>query len=141
MFYSNTNCLISISLQLTYRCEGSNKLISMYGRDNTLKDYDHIVIWLDYFNKNLTRRKGRRISSAQAVFDPTVGDLVDAATAAGYKPVSDETADQVRYPRRSFLKSGYIILPKSPEYKKSRILKHVAQKMQQLKTKKKSKEK
>lgn len=106
-----------------------------------MKDYDHIVIWVDYFNKNLTRRKGRRISSARAVFDPTVGDLVDAATAAGYEPVSDETADQVRYPRRSFLKSGYIILPKLPEYKKSMILKHVAQKMQQLKTKKKSKEK
>ena len=109
-------------------------------RNTTLKDYDHIVLWLDYFNKNLTRRKGRRINSARAVFDPTVGDLIDAATAAGYKPLLDETADQVRYPRRAFLKSGYIILPKSAEHKKSMILEHVAQKMHQLKTKKKSKE-
>jgi signal recognition particle subunit SRP19 len=105
-----------------------------------LKDYDHIVVWLDYFNKNLTRRKGRRISSAHAVFDPTLGDLTAAATAAGYEPLLDETADQVRYPRRPFLKSGYIILPKSPKYKKSKILEDVAQKMHQLETKKKSKE-
>ncbi len=43
-----------------------------------LKDYDHIILWLDYFNKTLPRRKGRRIKSERAVFDPTVADLVDA---------------------------------------------------------------
>ncbi|SVB82347.1 uncharacterized protein METZ01_LOCUS235201, partial [marine metagenome] len=24
-----------------------------------MKDYDHIVVWLDYFNKTLSRQKGR----------------------------------------------------------------------------------
>ena len=26
-----------------------------------MKDYEHIVIWLDYFNKNLKRSEGRKI--------------------------------------------------------------------------------
>ncbi|MCJ7636402.1 MAG: signal recognition particle subunit SRP19/SEC65 family protein [Nitrososphaeraceae archaeon] len=35
-----------------------------------MKDYDHFIIWLDYFNKNLSRKKGRRIKRDMAVFDP-----------------------------------------------------------------------
>lgn len=94
-----------------------------------MKDYDHIILWLDYFNKTLPRRKGRRIKSERAVFDPTVADLVDAAKEAGYEP--QEIAEQVRYPRRSFVRSGYIVLPKSAEQKKSTVLECVAEKMRQ----------
>lgn len=96
-----------------------------------MKDYDHIILWLDYFNKTLPRRKGRRIKSERAVFDPTVADLVDAAKEAGYEPLPQETAEQVRYPRRSFVRSGYIVLPKSTEQKKSTILECIAEKMRQ----------
>ena len=46
-----------------------------------------MILWLDYFNKTLPRRKGRRIKSEHAVFDPTVADLVDAAKEAGYEPL------------------------------------------------------
>lgn len=96
-----------------------------------LKDYDHIVLWLDYFNKTLPRRKGRRIRSERAVFDPTVADLIEAAIEAGYVPLERENEEQVRYPRRPFVKSGYIVLPKSTEQKKSAIIERVAEKMQQ----------
>lgn len=96
-----------------------------------MKDYDHIILWLDYFNKTLPRRKGRRINSERAVFDPTVADLVDAAKEAGYEPLLQETAEQVRYPRRSFVRSGYIVLPKLAEQKKSTVLECVAEKMRQ----------
>jgi signal recognition particle subunit SRP19 len=96
-----------------------------------LKDYDHIVLWLDYFNKTLPRRKGRRIRSERAVFDPTVADLTEAAIEAGYEPLEQENTEQVRYPRRPYVKSGYIVLPKSTEQKKSTILERVAEKMQQ----------
>ena len=27
-----------------------------------MKDYDHVVIWLDYFNKTLSRQKGRKVA-------------------------------------------------------------------------------
>jgi len=26
-----------------------------------MKSYDHVVIWLDYFNKTLSRKKGRKL--------------------------------------------------------------------------------
>ena len=42
-----------------------------------------------------------------------------------------ENEEQVRYPRRPFVKSGYIVLPKSIEQKKSAIIERVAEKMQQ----------
>jgi signal recognition particle subunit SRP19 len=96
-----------------------------------LKDYDHIILWLDYFNKTLARSKGRRIRSEKAVFDPTIAELNDAALEAGFAPLPEESSEQVRYPRRSFVKSGYIVLPKSEEQKKSRVLIRIAEKMQQ----------
>jgi signal recognition particle subunit SRP19 len=104
-----------------------------------LKDYDHIILWLDYFNKALSRSKGRRIKNERAVFDPTIAELNDAAIQAGFEPVPQETSEQVRYPRRSFVKSGYIVLPKSAEQKKSTILIRVAEKMQKSKQKIKAK--
>jgi signal recognition particle subunit SRP19 len=104
-----------------------------------LKDYDHIILWLDYFNKTLPRSKGRRLKSELAVFDPTVAELTEAAIQAGFEPLQQETSEQVRYPRRSFIKSGYIVLPKSKEQKKSTVLKRVAEKMYQRKSKQKAK--
>jgi signal recognition particle subunit SRP19 len=94
-----------------------------------LKDYERIVIWLDYFNKTLNRRKGRKIKKELAVFDPTVPDLLDAAIGAGYEPVTQETSENARYPRRSFVKSGYITLPKPPDQKKKAVLVQIAIKL------------
>jgi signal recognition particle subunit SRP19 len=106
-----------------------------------LKDYDHIVLWLDYFNKTLSRSKGRRIRIEKAVFDPTIAELADAAIHAGFAPLQQESSEQVRYPRRPFVKSGYIVLPKSEEQTKSSVLIRVAEKMQQQKNKQKIRDK
>jgi len=75
-----------------------------------MKDYDHIVIWLDYFNKTLSRQKGRKLSKDKCVFDPSLNELIESAKAAGLEPTA--TDDQVRFPRRSFVRSGYIVLEK-----------------------------
>lgn len=96
------------------------------------------MIWLDYFNKTLNRRKGRKISKELAVFDPTITDLLEASTEAGYTPFPEETSENARYPRRSFVKSGYITLAKHPEQKKRFILVQIALRMLQ-KSKQKSK--
>ncbi len=72
-----------------------------------MKDYDHIVVWLDYFNKTLSRQKGRRLAKDKCVFDPSLNELIESAKAAGLEPT--ETDDQVRFPRRPFVRSGYII--------------------------------
>ena len=56
-----------------------------------MKDYEHVVIWLDYFNKTLPRNKGRRLSKEKCVFDPSLKELIDASNAAGLQP--NETED------------------------------------------------
>ncbi|NHI03891.1 hypothetical protein DYY67_0961 [Candidatus Nitrosotalea sp. TS] len=75
-----------------------------------MKDYEHVVIWLDYFNKTLPKKMGRRVSREKSIFDPSLKELVDAAKAAGFEPT--ETNEQVRFPRRPYVRSGYIVLAK-----------------------------
>ena len=90
-----------------------------------MKDYDHIVIWLDYFNKTLSRQKGRRLAKDKCIFDPSLNELIESAKAAGFKPT--ETNDQVRFPKRSFVRSGYIILEK--KLPKTKILDKISEKL------------
>ncbi len=90
-----------------------------------MKDYEHVVVWLDYFNKTLPRAKGRRVQKEKCVFDPSLGELADAAKAAGYKITESE--DTVRFPRRPYVRSGYVVLPK--ESPKTEILYKISEKL------------
>ena len=96
-----------------------------------MKDYEHIVIWLDYFNKTLPRSKGRRIEKEKCVFDPSLKELSEAAKAAGFE--ISETEEKVRYPRRPFVRSGYIVLPKGSS--KTSILNKISEKLLSKRTK------
>ena len=97
-----------------------------------------MILWLDYFNKHLSKHKGRRVKRDDAVFDPTFAELVDAAKLAGYDLITENTNDKARYPRRPFVKSGYVMLPKSEGARKSVIIARVAEKMLQKRNKQKS---
>ncbi|MDE1830488.1 MAG: hypothetical protein KGI25_09215 [Thaumarchaeota archaeon] len=90
-----------------------------------MKDYEHVVIWLDYFNKTLPKKMGRRISKEKSVFDPSLKELVDAAKAAGFDPT--ETNDQVRFPKRPYVRSGYIVLSKTKP--KAKLILAIAEKL------------
>ena len=90
-----------------------------------MKDYEHIVIWLDYFNKNLKKSKGRRVQWDKCVFDPSLKELVDATKAAGFEIT--ESDDKVRYPKRPFVRSGYVVLPKGSP--KTNILNKISEKL------------
>ena len=90
-----------------------------------MKDYEHIVIWLDYFNKNLKRSMGRRLPLEKSVYDPSLKELIDATTSAGFEIT--ESDDKVRFPKRPFVRSGYIVLPKGSH--KSIILNKISQKL------------
>ncbi|MEW6588422.1 MAG: signal recognition particle subunit SRP19/SEC65 family protein [Thermoproteota archaeon] len=90
-----------------------------------MKDYEHFVIWLDYFNKTLTKRMGRRLPKDKCVFDPSLKELIDATKEAGFEP--KEADDKVRFPRRAYVRSGYIVLPKvSP---KTKVLYKISEKL------------
>ena len=103
-----------------------------------MKDYDHVVLWLDYFNKNLKRRQGRKVNRDHAVFDPTVQELSEAAKAAGFQFSEQEVNNGARYPRRSFVKSGYVMVAKKEGVKKSKVIEEVADKMVQKRSRQKT---
>ena len=90
-----------------------------------MKDYEHVVIWLDYFNKNLKKSKGMRLRLEKCVFDPSLKELMDATTSAGFEIT--ESDDKVRFPKRPFVRSGYIVLPKGSS--KTIILNKISQKL------------
>jgi len=90
-----------------------------------MKDYEHVVIWLDYFNKNLKKSKGRRLGLERCVFDPSLKELMDATISAGFEITESE--DKVRFPKRPFVRSGYIVLPKGSS--KTIILNKISQKL------------
>ncbi len=90
-----------------------------------MKDYEHIVIWLDYFNKTLPRNKGRRLAKEKCVFDPSLNELIAAAKASGFE--IKESEDKLRFPRRPYVRSGYIVLPK--ESPKTKILNKISEKL------------
>ena len=90
-----------------------------------MKDYEHVVVWLDYFNKNLKKSKGRRLGLEKCVFDPSLKELMDATTSAGFKIA--ESDDKVRFPKRPFVRSGYVLLPKGSS--KTIILNKISQKL------------
>jgi len=93
-----------------------------------LKDYENVIIWVDYYNKNFSRGKGRRISKSMAVYDPMISELVVAAESLGYQVEKDQINDGARLPKRPHIKSGYIMISKN-ESLKSKILKDIAEKM------------
>ena len=94
-----------------------------------MKYYEHVVLWLDYFNKNLRRRQGRKVKRDQAVFDPTVQELVEATRAAGFELSDQDINSDARFPRRSFVRSGYVMVAKKGGIKKSQIIDAVANKL------------
>ena len=101
-----------------------------------MKDYEHIVIWLDYFNKTLPRNKGRRLTKEKCIFDPSLKELIDAAKAAGLEPT--ETEDQVRFPKRPYVRSGYIVLEKKST--KTSIMNKISEKLVSKRTKESKKQ-
>lgn len=90
-----------------------------------MKDYEHVVVWLDYFNKNLKKSKGRRVGLEKCIFDPSLKELMDATKDAGFE--IKESDDKVRFPRRPFVRSGYVVLPKGSS--KTIILNKISEKL------------
>jgi len=51
-----------------------------------MKDYDKLILWLDYFDSSVPRSKGRRIPSHSATKSPTLEELKLAAKKLGLEP-------------------------------------------------------
>ena len=73
----------------------------------------------------MPRNKGRRLQKEKCVFDPSLNELVDASKAAGLE--IKESDDKVRYPKRPYVRSGYVILPKNMA--KTKLLEKISEKL------------
>ena len=87
-----------------------------------MKEYNNIIIWLDYFNKSLTRNNGRRVPNNKSIFDPTWAELNTASTNAGFTVVNIN--EKSKFPRRPRITSGYIALKKT--YNKVNVINKIA---------------
>jgi signal recognition particle subunit SRP19 len=97
-----------------------------------MKDYDHIILWLDYFNRNLSKRKGRKIAKNTAIYDPTIEELVKASKHLGLTFSEEDINSHAKHPRRPYVRSGYLMIPKTE--KKSNLLNQIAKKMQEIRS-------
>ena len=61
----------------------------------------------------------------QCIFDPSLKELIDATKAAGFEII--ESNDKVRFPKRPFVRSGYVVLPKGSA--KTIILNRISEKL------------
>ena len=103
-----------------------------------MKDYDNVILWLDYYNKGISRAKGRKVSKSLAIYDPSISELKEAAISLGYQISRDQLNDTARFPRRPHIKSGYIMISKN-SLMKNKIIKAIAEKMIQNRSKQKNK--
>ncbi len=85
-----------------------------------MKDYNRLVIWLDYFNSSLTRGDGRRVPLNMAVRNPTLRELNEASIRAGFDTESSESA----HPKRMHNSSGYVSIERKKP--KSQTIKDMA---------------
>ena len=71
------------------------------------KDDQKLIIWPIYFDKNISRSKGRKISKKIALDKPDVDKIAKAAKALGLSPIIEKNA---AHPFRSWKKEGRIII-------------------------------
>lgn len=93
-----------------------------------MKDYDNVIIWLDYFNKNFSREKGRKVSKSLAIYDPLVSELVSAVESLGHNVDKEQINEGARFPKRAHIKSGYIMIEKKG-LKKNTLIKSISEKI------------
>jgi signal recognition particle subunit SRP19 len=74
-----------------------------------MKEYDHCIVWLDYFDSVLKRREGRRVPLSAATKSPKIEELAEACHRLGLTPTSQVAV----HPRSHGRESGYVAVSKS----------------------------
>ena len=78
--------------------------------------------------RNLESAKAfMRIVKNISVYDPTMQELIDASKTLELDFSEEDINNQARYPRRAFVKSGYIMISKRD--KKSSVINQIAKEM------------
>lgn len=85
------------------------------------KGENKLIIWPTYFDKNISRSKGRKISKKFALEKPDIEKIAKAAKTLGLSPIIEKNSS---YPSRSWKKEGRIIIDRKGA--KSKIIKQFA---------------
>ncbi len=84
---------------------------------------DAYIIWLNYLDRRLTKKEGRKLPKNQAVKSPSLEELARAAQKAGYRVREKRRA---RYPSSWWIDSGYIVIEKPQDENKLSTIKRIA---------------
>jgi len=93
-----------------------------------LKERDRQVIWLEYFDANLSRRKGRRVSRSLALSGPRPEAIEDALRRLGLR----YEVHQARYPKLHWKPSYYFQVEK--RMKKEELIRTIAETIRGIRT-------
>jgi len=83
-------------------------------------DREKYIIWPVYFDRNVSRKKGRRVSKGMAVAHPNIDSIYKAAQKLGLNP----QLEQKSYPSRWWKREGCILVDKKKS--KTEILQDIA---------------
>lgn len=86
---------------------------------------DKYVVWPVYFDKSVSRLKGRKVSKKFSIEKPSVEDIAKAAKSLGLNPVLEKS---VAHPSRPFKKEGRILIDKKDA--KSILLAQIANRLE-----------
>ena len=85
---------------------------------------DKYVVWPIYFDKSISRLKGRKIAKKYAVEKPTIEAISKAAKSLGLNP---KLEIDMAYPSTHWKKQGRILVDKKDS--KAKLLKQIANRM------------
>jgi signal recognition particle subunit SRP19 len=94
-----------------------------------LKEKDVYTIWTVYFDSQLSRKRGRKISLRESVKEPKIPELVEASKRLGLEITNIKNA---KYPSCWWIKgTGYIQVRKN-NIKKYELIKNLAKELRKL---------
>jgi len=73
------------------------------------KDDHKLVIWPIYFDKNISKSKGRKIGKKYSIEKPDIEKIAKAAKSLGLNPIIEKNSS---HPSKSWRKEGRIIIDK-----------------------------
>jgi signal recognition particle subunit SRP19 len=83
------------------------------------------IVWVQYFNRELTRSEGRRVPARLAVKGPTAEDVLRAAARLGWEAKKLD----LRYPSQWWKPGSAVLVKPERQLKKSEVVRLLAERM------------
>ncbi|HUK74895.1 MAG TPA: signal recognition particle subunit SRP19/SEC65 family protein [Nitrososphaerales archaeon] len=91
-----------------------------------MKEYERVVVWLDYLDSEKKRSDGRRVPLNSCVRAPTLDEMMQACKKLGFE-AQPQKAFHPRAPRRQ---SGYVSIVKKG--RKQEVITSIAREMSRI---------